>query len=487
MATQVQFPDEEHEAENVPEVVDELLAKEMLRLDMKERTAFQEEVHGVSCVLPEETPETVAKVLNQLAYELDKIPAIEKQAYLRSQELEGSYVQTDSFRMRFLRASTFDVPWVAKRIVTFLELVSDIIGDVALQRPVCLSDFSESELNCLRMGRFQFLPFPDRIGRRIMVCFLDETWEAFPPKTKAKISLYLSWTAGNDVMTQRRGLVLIVWFDQKFKIPRRPKKPEYKDHAIHSTRLSALHMCTPDTPFYRFRAAVAKMRVGRSRRNLQHHAGNSMENRYALQSYGIPVEQMPISYTGKIKLKCIEQWVAARITIEYSKDIPVPNKVIEYPDPNDVVFRPGSSCNIHSGNNSFRNFLISKLREQEMKSKGQFNIRRKAVVTEVKSEVRDKNGGRFLIWNDKGWWNELVDEKKISLKIEYQIKELRKSIRYQAPVSLKADTSIFQTTKSKDHGLPFDLKQEIDEDQLAEAASCVAKCFSMDVVSAGAF
>lgn len=486
MATQIQFPDEEQEAENVPEVVDELLAKEMLRLDMKERTAVQEEVHGVNCVLPEETPETVSKALNQLAYELDKIPAIEKQAYLRSQKLEGSYVQTDSFRMRFLRASNFDVPWVAKRIVTFLELVSDIIGDVALQRPVCLSDFSDRELVCLRMGRWQFLPFADRIGRRIMVCFLDEIWEAFPPKTKAKISLYLSWTAGNDAMTQRRGLVLIVWFDKKFKIPRRPHR-EYKDHAMHSTRVSAFHMCTPDTPFYRFRAAVAKMRVGRVRRSLQTHVGNSMENRYALQSYGIPVEQMPISYTGKIKLKCIEQWVDARIAMEGSKDNPIQNKVIEYPDPDDVVFRPGSSCNTHSGNNAFRNFLISKLNEQEMKSKGQFNIRRKAVVAEVKSEVRDKNGGRFLIWNDKGWWNELVDEKKISLKIEYQIKELRKSIRYQAPVSLKADTSIFRVTKSKDHSLPFDLKQEIDEDQLAEAASCVAQCFSMNVVPAGAF
>ena len=44
--------------------------------------------------------------------------------------------------------------------------------------------------------------------------------------------------------------------------------------------------------------------------------GNSVENRYALQSYGIPIDQFPISFSGKIKAKYAKQWVAARMAIE---------------------------------------------------------------------------------------------------------------------------------------------------------------------------
>lgn len=183
-----QFPDE-HETHD-PDEVDDLLSKELLRLNVNERTACQEEIHGVHCRSPVETPEMVSKALHNLTYELDyRIPPSEKQAYLLSQQLPNSYVQSKGFRMRFLRSSLFDIPQVARRMVQFLDLVLELYGEFALQRPVCLSDFSSNELRLLRLGRFQYLPFGDRVGRRILMAFPDEAWESFPPKAKVSTTM----------------------------------------------------------------------------------------------------------------------------------------------------------------------------------------------------------------------------------------------------------------------------------------------------------
>jgi len=69
-----------------PKTIDDLLAEELLFMTAKERNAIQEEVHGVICLSPAETPEFVDKCIDDLAREIDKIPTSEKQAYLRSQK-----------------------------------------------------------------------------------------------------------------------------------------------------------------------------------------------------------------------------------------------------------------------------------------------------------------------------------------------------------------------------------------------------------------
>ena len=177
-----------------PRFVDNLLSKELLQLSLKDRTAFQEEVHGVHCMAPEETPELLEESLRQLAIELDKhnIPQNQnqKRAYNTSKRQERptttTYVNDDSFRLRFLRCELFSIAKTAQRIILFLQLVVELFGDFALQRPVLLSDFTEDELRSFRLGRYQFTPFLDRSGRRVLTIFPDEVWEAIPNKTKVR-------------------------------------------------------------------------------------------------------------------------------------------------------------------------------------------------------------------------------------------------------------------------------------------------------------
>jgi hypothetical protein len=239
--------------------------------------------------------------------------------------------------------------------------------------------------------------------------------------------------------------------------------------------------------------------------------GNSIENRYALQGYGIPVDQLPISYSGKIKLGYVRQWIGVRRAIEAFRDNPnpqpssdsqqaaLPNNIIEYPQPEDVVFRQGSSCTSHPANLAFRNLTMAKVLEQEQSREvaGGTKIRRKKMVLDIISEIRIKNGGRFLLWNDNGGWNEMNEEELIHSKIEYLIKEFRKTARtdsknlkqqqqqqqQQQQIVLDGGTSIFRSNHYSalptNFGLPLNLTQQVDEKDMVEAACCVAQCFDM--------
>ncbi len=55
---------------------------------------------------------------------------------------------------------------------------------------------------------------------------------------------------------------------------------------------------------------------------------------------------------------------------------------------------------------------------------------------------------RFLTWNDGGWWTEMHDREQLILKIEYLIKDVRKSSkRVSRQQKLNSNTSIFFDNK----------------------------------------
>ena len=159
------------------ESLDSMLANEFLNFSFQERNEISEEVHGVSCCSPTETPKLITISLEQLDFELGMIPTNEKKMYALSQtiygrknssEKGGSYVNDSEFRLRFLRCVLFDARMAAQRLVSFLAIICDLFGEYALKRPILLSDFTEEELHIFRMGNLQLLPFRDRSGRRII-------------------------------------------------------------------------------------------------------------------------------------------------------------------------------------------------------------------------------------------------------------------------------------------------------------------------------
>ncbi|VEU34422.1 unnamed protein product [Pseudo-nitzschia multistriata] len=462
--------DEEKDGDNT-KYVDELLSKELLQLSVGDRNDIQEEIHGVGCLAPEETPEFVERSLKELTLELEELmfslPKFQTRGYQQSQLQPNTYVNEKEFRLRFLRCELFDIRKTAFRICEFLEWALILFGEYALQRPITLHDFSKDELKYFRQGYYQLLPSRDRSGRRIVVIIPGEGMEKIPKDAKAKIAMYTSWAAGcNDIDTQRKGLVFLVWFDKSIKTSQIGTKQKAKDHEVASVRASAIHCCTPDTALFRFRRSIMAMRIAHHNRyKLKYHLGDAMENRYMLQTYGIPSDQIPLTWSGTVKLNYHRQWVRLRHAIEQRElrqrlsgmDSSMfvqlnKNTMIDCPNLSDVLFRQGTSTTSHPGNVAFRVMIerrlkkLERIQRLEAETKEMTRIRSKdgskrsssvkipqvktrKVVMDVIEEVQNRRNERILFWNDLGWWDEATDHHQIYLKVEYIVREYRSTLK----------------------------------------------------------
>ena len=173
-----------------------------------------------------------------------------------------------------------------------------------------------------------------------------------------------------------------------------------------------------------------------------------MELLYRIQSFGIPTEHIPISFSGTIKTGYMKQWARAREAKESQMYLDLAKEsrnIIECPKLSDVLFRQGISLSWNPGNASVRSLIQEMQKEQqEAENKKQVKLKRREMVLDIIEEVSKTS--RFLTWNEGGWWNEVPDEEQLILKIEYLIKEVRKSKRdriIQGDQKLSAGTSIF--------------------------------------------
>ena len=177
---------------SLPNAVDALLSKDLHQLSLTDRNAIGEEVHGVSLLTPEETPQFLEKSLVRLSEELDRIPneKLSKASYLRSQLLPWTYVNSRDFRLRFLRSDLFDAKKAAHRIVMFLDIASELFGPDVLQRPIQMKDFPKGEEQLFRIGNVQVLPFRDRSGRPIFAWVGDFTASCGSPSFRVRIEMH---------------------------------------------------------------------------------------------------------------------------------------------------------------------------------------------------------------------------------------------------------------------------------------------------------
>jgi hypothetical protein len=61
----------DNDNENDDREVDALLSKELLKLSFYDRSMIEEEIHGVRCMSPAETPELLSTALKEFQYELN--------------------------------------------------------------------------------------------------------------------------------------------------------------------------------------------------------------------------------------------------------------------------------------------------------------------------------------------------------------------------------------------------------------------------------
>jgi hypothetical protein len=244
-----------------PAEIDRLLSEQLTALKFDDREFINEEIHGVRCLASIENSDMINGSLKKLSQELSLINF--KPEYDRSQELarthDGSFVNTVSFRLMFLRAELFDTKKAAERLVTFLEILMYFFDgkEELLLRPLRISDLGKEDIALLKAGSWQLLPFCDRSGRRILTVL--SSFHGF--RSANKILLYLIVCAAESIETQRKGLVCIVHAaTSNAHIESKKVLPGVQDRKIigklvrcYPVRLVAIHCSFPDTLFYRLK------------------------------------------------------------------------------------------------------------------------------------------------------------------------------------------------------------------------------------------
>ena len=233
--------------------VEDSLNEELLKLSYIERNAIYEEIHGVRCLAVQETPELVGRSLREFDKELAVIlPSCLKYENTMKNVVVGvyddnkadginesssssasryacanttpdniknsCYVNDPQVRLRFLRCESFNAKKAVKRFVSFLELTRELFGDFVSERPIIFDDFSVKDSSFLEKSRTQWLPYRDRSGRRVLVglgSMINKN-----PHVALKFLLYLCWTATEDLETQQKGVVIVLWpYNEENKTP----------------------------------------------------------------------------------------------------------------------------------------------------------------------------------------------------------------------------------------------------------------------------
>lgn len=421
-----------------PEWVENVRNSEILKLSVTNRTAALEETHGVRCVAPEESPGMIKEALAKLATALDKLPEEEKVAFIKSQKpskrifpdgtkATSAFVNSDDFRLRFLRAELFDASRAAKRMAKFLDVVVDFFGDVGLYRPIKLADLTAEDMKGTRGGLGQWLPYRDRHGRRVFFATMNEKMEELSQRFRLKMLCYMLYTHGtNDVELQQKGVVIVLWCQEHglkyLKVTPESSRLQMDDFA--PMRVSAFHICTPDTPFLRFARGVWTLASGRNIfSRIRLHVGEAVELQYALKSHGISTGQIPITWTGKVKNNYHKQWLRIRHLVEECNMGDV--KIVECPKLHDVIFRQGTALMEHPGNVLFRSRIQNFYEESASHPSSRAT---RDLVSRLMSHIRENNW-RVLVWyqEKKGdsYWMELTDREQVYTKVENLVRELK--------------------------------------------------------------
>jgi len=460
--------DESHE-------IGHLLSRELLKLSMDDRTAIQEEIHGVGCMAVHETPEVIRKGLDEFHIELEKIPKEQNRTYsecrvramLYQDEQDSCYALKDSFKLRFLRAELFDAAKAVRRFAHYLEFVREFWGpEIALKRLIRLSDFTKDEMKLFRKGFFQVLPFRDHSGRRVMTLL-----GGFDPGvnriSRSKALFYLADVLSrNSIESQQRGLVVVTeaclfsgtnsGSDKQprsfLSFPNPNEGLNLVKRMFESTpnRVIAVHNCWPDRPAFRLLEkllTIYGMSGSSQRLRLKFHIGDELEMRYRLKSYGIPIELLPITETGSIKIINHNYWIKTRKHIEQGVDLIV--MIVECPCTNDVVFRQGTSSMENPGNVKCRDLILSLLEDRDggmpISSSNYYNTKNNTnttnmaakyhndIVDRLVEQIEHYRCGHFLEWDKhRNAWIRMIDRHKVKQKVSVLLHSIDKRYRRAA-------------------------------------------------------
>jgi hypothetical protein len=199
--------------------------------------------------------------------------------HLVSLARDPSYLQHRDFRVKFLRAEQYNARNASIRMIRYLELgIEAYATSDILRRPIRLSDLTPNAHIILKEGGFVLMPGRDPSGRRIACC-LGDVGANYSAQERVQMGLYLWQCVSDDYDTQILGCVLVQFFhkfSRQYANDIEDKRQLGRLLQCLPVRLTAIHVCLPDSPWYHCIMATYMMLCPKSRRHRHRiHVGAS--------------------------------------------------------------------------------------------------------------------------------------------------------------------------------------------------------------------
>ena len=401
------------------QTVEQVLAEDLKKLSIMEREKVFESIHGIGSEI-KETPAMIEEALSTFDRLLRETPSESKEDYLEAERQNADYVQSNTFRIRWIRACSYNIPKATNNFRLYFKEKRVLFGSEALARDVRLSqDFDETDLKCLRSGQMTLLPEKDSAGRYVATWI--QHFEKYTTQNRLRCIFYLFQVMSADEEAQRKGFVALHFnFEQASNIAN--SRAETKRMVAYSPiRLSAGHFCCGSAKtaavlntFSGILDALGKF----ARLRMKSHHGTMMEIKYDLMRYGIRVDKLPNSLNEPREhwLKYHYDWMESQIGKEMSGNI-------DAPSPIDILLGTDKTAMNHPGNNLFRKIIEDHLPSYNTAGSKKYKTNYAGqLVLEIRS-----SGARFLKKSKNGGF-EQVDDLIARNKVTTAFRSKRKAI-----------------------------------------------------------
>lgn len=322
-----------------------------------------------------------------------------------------------------------------------------------------------------------------------------------------RLSLFCTMAVLSDVETQKKGAVGITTWHNVSSIDDFRKRGETHKRISDAfpIRLSAIHLCLPhqnnnnntrsdskpNPQLLRIIKAMFVMSIGSENRpHMRVHIGSTVECIYALQSFGILPEQIPLNTTtGKVKTKYHQKWLELKLQKEIALRDNKPFDKIECPMIQDVLFGRGWPIMKHPGNVIFRHIIDSKLEEyqNEPTKPGKTLIACSVVAIIKQTNCRNNtSGGRFLK-EDGGWWVEVSND-MARQKVSIAFRDARKlKMRQQMASTSVASASRATSASTNSANHATGVKRKEGDTNTNNASTSISEQYKSNDSSTSAF
>ena len=222
---------------------------------------------------------------------------------------------------------------------------------------------------------------------------------------------YYITSLAEDEETQRRGVVNIIYFVHD-------KVASKFDNDVESRgmnmikwiplRVCVIHFCTDD-PRMRFLKIFSLGLFDRyAKTRFRVHDGTHTEIQYHLMGFGIPINSLPITFSGEIKTNEHNKWIARRKAKDTQLKLGLPFEGTDLPGLHDVLLGRGKVVNEHRGNIRVRSLVDMYREEYDDAPLGEKRLIAERIVRAIQKDL-----GRFLKQASDGWWHVVDDSEAI--------------------------------------------------------------------------